>query len=229
MPDHEPARGGTSPVIAGGRLYLRSNTRLHCYDVRLDRPPDVAPAYSVELPKLRHDAEREPAAGADREPRVPNGVYLPTPHDVVKRMLELAEVAKTDVVYDLGCGDGRTVIAAAKQYGCRALGYDIDAELVAIARQEAKKQGVEKLVTIERGDLFGVDLAKADVVTLYLLPEQNEKLVAQLKNMRPGSRIVAHQFPVHGLVPASSVEVKSEETGEQHTLYLYRGRTKSGP
>ena len=229
VPDYEPARGATAPVLADGRLYLRSNARLHCYDVRADRQAATAPARSVTLPKLLGAAGQGGSTAGVREARVPNGVYVPTPHDVVKRMLKLAELDKTDVVYDLGCGDGRIVIAAAKDYGCRAFGYDIDAELVAIARQEAQKQGVEKLVTIERGDLFGVDLTKADVVTLYLLPEQNEKLVAQFKTMRPGARIVAHQFRIPGLVAASSVDVTSEESGERHTLYLYRIAIETPP
>ena len=153
---------------------------------------------------------------------MPNGVFVPTPHDIVKRMLDMAKVAKADVVYDLGCGDGRIVIAAAKDYGCRAVGYDHDAELVAIAREQVKQQGVEKLATIERGDLFEVDLSAADVVALYLLPAQNEKLVTQLSKMRPGSRIVTHQFAIPGLVPESTMTVQSEESGEKHTLFLYR-------
>lgn len=222
IPDHEQARGSTVPVVAGGRLYLRDNTRLHCYDVQADRPPGAAPAYSVALPKLIGNAPADAAAREPREPRVPNGVFVPTPHDVINRMLELAELRKTDIAYDLGSGDGRIVIAAAKQYGCRALGYDIDAELVTVAREQAKSQGVEALATFERGNLFDVDLTRADVVTLYLLPEQNVKVVAQLRTMRPGSRVVTHQFKIPGVTPTSSVTVQSEESDEKHTLYLYR-------
>lgn len=222
IPDHENARGSTVPVVTGGRLYLRDGTRLHCYDVRAGRPAESAPAHNIDLPKLGAGTPEGTAARVPREPRVPNGVYVPTPHDVVKRMLEMAELHKTDVVYDLGCGDGRIVIAAAKDYGCRALGYDIDAELVAIARGEVNKQRVEQLVTIERRDLFDVDLATANVVTLYVLPQQNEKLVAQLKKMQPGSRIVAHEFSIPGVIPAKTVSVQSDESSEKHSLYLYR-------
>lgn len=222
IPDHKQAIGSTAPVVAGGRLYLRDGTRLHVYDVRANRPAEAAPAQSVALPKLGANTSDNSSARAPRKPLVPKGVYVPTPHDVVKRMLELAEVVKTDVVCDLGSGDGRIVIAAAKQYGCRALGYDIDRELVAAARAEAAKQGVEKFAAFERGDVFEVDLAAVNVVTLYLLPQQNEKLVAQFNKMRPGSRIVSHQFAIPGIAAKSTVSVPSEESGEKHTLYLYR-------
>jgi len=158
---------------------------------------------------------------ANREGQPPRGVFVPTPHDVVKQMLDLAGVKKTDVVYDLGSGDGRIVIAAAKNFGCKAVGYEIDAELVALSRGQAKADEVDTLVTIERADVMTIDVAPADVVTLYLLPQQNEKLVPQLQKLKPGSRVVSHQFGIPFMKPKKSVTVESKESGEKHMLFLY--------
>src|SRR4029077_1738912 len=99
-------------------------------------------------------------------------------------------VKKSDVVYDLGSGDGRIVIAAAKEFGCKAIGYEIEAELVALSRAQTTSDQVEHLVKIERADVMTVDLSSADVVTLYLLPQQNDRLVPKFQKMKPGSRIV---------------------------------------
>jgi outer membrane protein assembly factor BamB/precorrin-6B methylase 2 len=220
IPDHQPSQGATSPVVAGGRLYLRDDTRLHCYDVGL-RESD-APAYFPRTIELVAGVRSPAGAGRAGERRPPRGVFVPTPHDVVKRMLELAKLAQADLLYDLGCGDGRIVTAAAKQHGCRAVGFEIDPELVALAQRSVEQAEVGKLVTIEKDDVFDVDLSRADVVTLYLLPQQNEKLIAQLKRMKPGSRIVSHQFELSGIVAAEQIEVESQESGEKHRLYLYK-------
>ena len=136
-------------------------------------------------------------------------------------MLALAEVKKANVVFDLGSGDGRIVIAAAKDYGCKAIGYEIDAELVLLSRETAKAADVDMLATFEKSDVFDVDTAPADVVTLYLLPQQIEKLIPQLKKMKRGSRVVSHQFAISGMKPTKTIEVESKETGETHTLNLY--------
>jgi len=162
-----------------------------------------------------------PAVNITRENRPARGVFVPTPHDVVKEMFVLAKVKKSDVVYDLGSGDGRIVIAAAKDYGCQAIGYEIDPELVALSRQQAKTDGVERMVTIHAADLFTADLTSADVVTLYLLPQQNEMLVPQLKKLKPGSRVISHQFEIPGIKLEKRVSVQSQESGEKHTLFLY--------
>src|SRR5262245_35221951 len=109
---------------------------------------------------------------ADDEDRA---IFVGTPPSIVQRMLELARVKKDDVVYDLGCGDGRIVVAAAVKYGCRAVGYEIAPSQIKKALDNVKRSGVEKLVRIEQRDIFTVDLRDATVVTLYLLPEMNEK------------------------------------------------------
>jgi cyclopropane fatty-acyl-phospholipid synthase-like methyltransferase len=136
-------------------------------------------------------------------------------------MLDLATVRQSDVVYDLGCGDGRIVVTAAKRFGCRAVGCDIDPLRVQDARQEVARQGVGHLVTIETKDLFQVDLAAATVVTLYLSSAYHARLTPQLQRLKPGSRIVCHQFGIPGRKPRQVVEVRSSQDGRRHTLYLY--------
>ncbi len=136
-------------------------------------------------------------------------------------MLDLAKVRKQDVVYDLGSGDGRIVITAAKKYGCRAIGYEIDRELVALSQEQARKSNVENLVKIEHKDIFTVDLSKASVITLYLLPTQNAKLIPQFSKLKPGSRIVSHEFQIPGVRPEKMVTVESKEDGDKHDLYLW--------
>jgi SAM-dependent methyltransferase len=121
--------------------------------------------------------------------------YVPTPHEIVDRMLDVAKVRATDVVYDLGCGDGRIVIAAAKKYGARGVGVDLDPARIREARANAKQAGVEKLVTFRVGDMFETDIREATVVMLYLLPELNRRLKPKLlAELRPGARVVSHDW-----------------------------------
>jgi SAM-dependent methyltransferase len=132
---------------------------------------------------------------AAKPQRKPDVWYVPTTPPIVRNMLLLANVQASDVVYDLGCGDGRIVIAAAKQFGARGVGIDIDPKLIAVARANAKAAGVEHLVRFEVGDLFEADLRPASVVTLYLLPALNRRLRPRLlEQLAPGSRIVSHDF-----------------------------------
>ena len=121
--------------------------------------------------------------------------YVATPHEIVDRMLAEAKVRTGDVVYDLGCGDGRMVIAAAKKFGTRGVGIDLDPVRIKEARANAKAQGVDQLVTFRVGDLFEADLSEATVVMLYLLPEVNRRLKPKLfAELRPGARVVSHDF-----------------------------------
>jgi SAM-dependent methyltransferase len=167
-------------------------------------------------------AEHGPLAAAPRASvKTPDVVYVPTPHDVVLKMLELAGVKKGDVVYDLGCGDGRIVVMAAKKYGCQGSGFEIEPERVRESRANVKKNHVEKLVTIRQEDIFTVDLAPASVVTLYLLPALNVKLIPQLEKLKPGSRIVSHDFDMQGVKPDKVIHLTSEEDDVEHTLYLW--------
>ncbi|MGE5301900.1 MAG: SAM-dependent methyltransferase, partial [Alphaproteobacteria bacterium] len=121
--------------------------------------------------------------------------YVPTPQEVVDRMLELAQVKKGDVVYDLGSGDGRIVITAAKKYGVKAIGFEIDPERIKESQENIKKAGVGHLVEIRQQDIRTVDLSPASVLTMYLLPEVNLMIRPNIwKQMKPGSRVVSHDF-----------------------------------
>jgi SAM-dependent methyltransferase len=131
----------------------------------------------------------------------PDVIWVPTPYPVISRMLELASIKKGDLLYDLGSGDGRIVIAAAQKYRIRAVGYEIDPFLVDEANTMVKEKGVGGLVRIVCADIYTLDLSRASVITLYLLPDMNLKLLPQLQRCRPGTRIVAHDFGIAGTVP----------------------------
>jgi len=148
-------------------------------------------------------------------------IHVPTPADIVAKMLEVAKVEKKDLVYDLGCGDGRIVVAAALKYGCRAVGFDIDARKVRQSRENVNRHGVEKLVRIEHKDIFELDLREATVITLYLLPELNEQLIPQLEQLKDGSRIVAHEFAIEGVQHDRLITLKSQGDDVPRDIYLY--------
>ncbi len=152
--------------------------------------------------------------------RTPDVIFVPTPHEVVEIMLRLADIGENDVVYDLGCGDGRIVVAAAKKYGVRAYGYDIDPQRVRESRENVKKNNLEDLVTIEQKDIFTLDLSKADVITLYLLPSLNVKLIPQLEKLKPGARIVSHAFDMAGVKPDVVATVSCDD-GIDRRVYLW--------
>jgi SAM-dependent methyltransferase len=147
--------------------------------------------------------------------------FVPSPPEVVDRMLELAEVRKDDVVYDLGSGDGRIVIRAAKRHGARGVGIEIDPELVERSRAAATQEGVDHLVEFREQDALTADLSRATVVTLYMLPEFNEKLRPLLQKLRPGSRVVSHDFGIEGW-PPHRVERLDGGLLHRHTIYLWR-------
>jgi len=162
--------------------------------------------------------QAEPAAPAPAPRRTPDVIYVPTPHSTVAAMLKLAEVQKGDVLYDLGSGDGRIPIAAAKQHGVRAVGIDIDPQRIAEANANAREAGVTNLVAFRNEDLFEADFKDATVVTLYLLPSLNEKLRPKLvRELKPGARIVSHAFPMGDWEPEQTVNM--EDGG---VIYLWR-------
>jgi SAM-dependent methyltransferase len=171
-------------------------------------------------PMSRSAVSAEAKQAPSTEARTPDVVYVPTPHDVVDKMLEMAQVKKGDVVYDLGCGDGRIVVAAAKK-GATANGYDIAPERVKEAKANVVKNKVEKSAKIFAEDVFTLDLSKANVITLYLLPRLNVKLIPQLERLKPGSRIVSHDFDMEGVKPDREVTMTSQEDGRSHTIYLW--------
>jgi cyclopropane fatty-acyl-phospholipid synthase-like methyltransferase len=163
-------------------------------------------------------------AAGDRE-EIP---FVPTPIEVVDRMLELAEVKKSDVVYDLGSGDGRVVIRAAKKYRARGVGIEMDSTLLAKARQAAKAEGVDHLVEFRAEDALKADLSRATVVTLYMLPWFNEAMRPSFKKyLKPGARIVAHDFGIESWEPDKTIklpepEIKNGGHKHYHVLYLWR-------
>jgi precorrin-6B methylase 2 len=161
----------------------------------------------------------DPAA-QEAQQREPDVVFVPTPQEVVDKMLEVAGVKKGDVVYDLGCGDGRIVVTAAKKYGVKAVGFDIDPERIRESNENVKKNGVGDLVTIKQADIFTLDLSGANVITLYLLPQLNVKLIPQLEKLKPGSRIVSHAFDMKGVKPKQVVKVKGKD-GDERVVYLW--------
>ncbi len=158
--------------------------------------------------------------------REPDILYVPTPQEVVDKMLKLAEVKKDDLVYDLGCGDGRIVVTAAKRYGCKAVGYDIDPQRVKDSLENVEKENVGHLVKIEERDIFTLDLSKANVITLYLLPSLNVKLIPQLEKLKPGSRIVSHDFRMRGVKPDKVVKLTSGDDYEEHKVFLWTSPLK---
>jgi precorrin-6B methylase 2 len=151
----------------------------------------------------------------------PDVIFVPTPQEVVDKMLEMAQVKKDDLLYDLGCGDGRIVVTAAKKYGCRCVGYDIDPQRIKESLENVEKNNVGNLVQIEQEDIFTLDLSKANVITLYLLPSLNVKLIPQLEKLKPGSRIVSHDFDMRGVKPDEEVEIKSDDGYREHKIYLW--------
>jgi len=171
----------------------------------------------------REIAESRPPLTQERTPDV---VYVGTPYDVVSRMIKLAGVKREDTVYDLGCGDGRMIVLAAKKYGCRGIGFDIDPERISAALNNVRTNGVGDLVHIVERDLFTVDLSEADVLLLYLLPEINKKLIPQFEKLKPGSRLVTHDYDIDDVEADESVHVTSNEDNADHTLFLYTAPLK---
>lgn len=156
--------------------------------------------------------------------------YVPSPPEVVDRMLSLAGVTRSDVVYDLGCGDGRIPIAAAKTYGARGVGLDIDPRRIEESRANAKAAGVDHLVEFRQEDVLSADVSQATVVTLYLLTSSNTKLRPILtRQLRPGSRIVSHAFSMGPTWPADKVDRFTTSTGDEITLYLWKTDGKVRP
>jgi SAM-dependent methyltransferase len=158
-----------------------------------------------------------------REPDVP---YVPTTEPAVDAMLKLAQVKATDIVYDLGCGDGRIVIAAAKKYGAHGVGIDINPQRIREAKTNAKTAGVENLVRFEENDLFLADFHPATVVTLFLLPNINLKLRPQLlEQLKPGTRVVSNTFDMGDWKAVKEFSVdddpNDEDTGLSKRLYLW--------
>ena len=159
-------------------------------------------------------------------------LFVPSPMLVVERMLQLAEVTKKDILYDLGSGDGRIVIAAAKKFGVRAVGVDLNPTLVEQARRKAAEEGVSHLVEFRAADGLTVDISQATVVTLYMFKWFNNQMRPKLQLLKPGSRVVAHDFDIDDWKPTkiefvNPADDPSSELTEPRTLYLWKVEPQS--
>jgi uncharacterized protein (TIGR03000 family) len=153
--------------------------------------------------------------------------YEPTPLNVVEALLRLAKVTRNDVLWDLGCGDGRIAIMAAKEYGCQARGFDIDPQRVKESRANSRLYGVERLVTIDQRDIFSLDLSQGPtIVTLYLLPSLNAQLLPQLRQLPPGSRVISVAHRIADIQPDEQIVIDTE-LGE-FDVYLWKAETLRG-
>ena len=173
---------------------------------------------AVSIPAAANQAKPQKASAANAqeqkaaETRTPDVHFVPTPQEVVDEMLKMAEVKKGDVIYDLGSGDGRIVITAAKKFGTRGVGIDIDPQRIKEAEQNAQTAGVANLVKFRNEDLFAANISEATVVTLYLLDTLNEKLRPKLwRELKPGTRIVSHAFRMGDWPPEKTANVNGRQ------------------
>lgn len=157
-----------------------------------------------------------------------NAPFITSTDLVVEKMVELGRPAQSDLVYDLGCGDGRIVITAVLKTDCRGVGFDIDPQRVAEARENVRLHDVADRVQIVEQDIFTVDLSKANVAMMYLLPWMMNKLLPQFEQMQPGCRIVSHEFWIDGVVPDEIAEIPDIE-GQTEAIYLYTTPLKKNP
>lgn len=169
--------------------------------------------------------EKKKSPQSDEPFRVPDVIYVATPYSVVEKMFEMVDLKKGDVLYDLGCGDGRIPVMAAKYFGVRAFGFDIDANRVQESILNARRNNVEDLVTIKKQDIFELDLTPASVIAMYILPEMIVRLEPQLVKLKPGTRIVSHDAGMKGAKPKQMVRFRAkpdEGLGDrEHTLYMW--------
>lgn len=148
-------------------------------------------------------------------------LFAPTPMDVVEKALKVAKIQKFDIVYDLGCGDSRVIIAASKFYGCRSVGIDFSESCIRLSQENIKLNDIGKLVEVKLADVLETDFSDATVVFIYLMPELSEKLIPKLKKLKSGSRIIAHDKPIPGWKPLKVFEVKSKVGNKKHFIYFY--------
>ena len=147
--------------------------------------------------------------------------FVPSPHDVVERMLALADPRPDELLIDLGSGDGRIIITAAEKYRCKTLGVELDEKLIEESIRKVLRKSLTDRVKIVRDDLHKYDFSKANIITLYLLPKTLKLLKPKLLSLERGSRIICHDFPIPDLAPDEVITLRSSETGRLHRIYLY--------
>ncbi len=208
----------TFPIFASGTLYLATRNTLYAIG-----PGNTAGAedFSAAPQSQQHIPALRTKAGDAAKPRVPKAAFVPTPQDVVVAMLELAGLQADEIVCDLGSGDGRIPITAARNFGAKGIGYELDQELVSRSEKNATAEGVSTRVRFETMDLFDADLSAVDVVTIYLYPAQTGALLPRLKTLKAGARIIAHQYGLPGIEPEMTFSIRSTDSGETHTIYRY--------
>ena|SRR5436190_2541459 len=235
----------TSPMMADGRVYLtNSDDEVVILDVRArGKKPGAlkrelagcglsSPVYSNDTLYVvgrRHlyairgseSGSPVPSTPAVKRGRSPDAIYLPTPMDIVQSMLNIANVQNSDLLYDLGSGDGRIVTTAATRFKCRGVGIEIDPDLVERSRQALRSAGLEDQVRIEHEDLLQTDFSGATVVTLYVGERLNRLLIPKLQALKPGIRIVSHRFSIPGMIAKRVDKVTSREDGLEHELFFY--------
>jgi SAM-dependent methyltransferase len=196
---------------------------------RISRAPltMVIAGSAVLATQLSVTAQQVPASKRPDAPQL--APYVPTPQEAVDRMLQLAGVGKGDIVYDLGCGDGRIPITAARRYGARGVGVDIDPQRIAEATANARQAGVSHLVSFRLQNALTTDVSEATVVTLYLLSASNLKLRPILtRQLKPGTRIVSHAFSMGDWEP-DKVDTFTDSANSPRTLYLWKADGKIRP
>jgi len=195
-------------------MQRKFNQRVICLAVALGMVWSGAVFYGAQ----KDTATKQKTDTKKPKKTTPDVIFLPTPQPVVEKMLDLAKLKKGEMVYDLGCGDGRIVVTAAKR-GAKAKGFDVDPKRIAESKENVKKNKVEKNAQIIQEDIFELDLKEADVITLYLLPQLNVKLIPQLDKLRKGVRIVSHAFDMDGVKPDKVETVDVDGSG--YTIYLW--------
>ena len=221
-----------SSVLMSSLLLFGCQSATVVSDDRAPQAPAAAPEPAAPPPSVPPGIDRDEMVWADEAFLEGAGIkpgkdviYLPTPPMVVDKMIELANIEPTDVVYDLGTGDGRIAIAAAMKTGCKAVGYEIDPELVAIARENVRKSGVGHLVTIEQQDILELDYSDVDVVLMYLDGDLNVALLPQFRNLKPGARLVSHDWGMRGMIEDDIVienfVSKEPDFVNLHAIYMW--------
>jgi uncharacterized protein (TIGR03000 family) len=213
-----PMRRFVSPPLPPGK---------YTYTIKASIPgPGGAQTVTRRIDVRPGDFESIDLRDPDKRP-ITDVEYEPTPQKVVDALLRLAKVTKQDVLWDLGCGDGRIPVTAAKEYGCKACGFDIDPQRVKDSLANARQHGVEGLVAIQQRDIFTLDLSKGPtIVTLYLLPRLNAKLLPQLRQLPPGARVISVAHRMADIMPDEQIVVDTEQ-GE-FDVYLWKAETLRG-